>query len=247
MKIAYLGTGAWGFCLARLLAAKGYTVSAWSNVPSQIEELTKARVHPYLPGRPISDTATFTTDLALALKDAHIIVESVTSAGIRPVFEQVGAVGIPTTTPIVMTSKGIEQKSGLILSEVVTSVLGEPYQNSIASLSGPSFAEEVSNGLPTSVVCASYSEEIATLAADLFTTPFLRVYPNSDIRGVSFGGALKNIIAIACGISDGLELGTGAKATLMTRGLHEIAKLARLQRCRPETLYGLSGMGDLFL
>lgn len=247
MKIAYLGTGAWGFCLARLLAEKGYSVTCWSNEPAQIEQLTVTRVHPFLPGRPISDSVVFTTDLTLALKEANIIVESVTSAGVRPVFEQVRSIGIPTSTPIVMTSKGIEQKSGLILSDVVISILGDQYRQSIASISGPSFAEEVSQHLPTSVVCGAYSEEVARLVADLFTTPFLRVYPNSDIRGVSFGGALKNIIAIACGISDGLALGTGAKATLMTRGLHEIAKLARLQGCRSETLYGLSGMGDLFL
>lgn len=247
IKIAYLGAGAWGFCLARLLAEKGYDVTSWSNIPSQIEQLSTTREHPYLPGRPISQSVVFTTDLALALEGATIIVESVTSAGIRPVFEQIRSIGIPVTTPIVMTSKGIEQKSGLILSDVVTSILGEDHRQSIATLSGPSFAEEVSQHLPTSVVCGAYSEEVAQLVSDLFTTSYLRVYPNSDIRGVAFGGALKNIIAIACGISDGLSLGTGAKATLMTRGLHEIAKLARLQGCRPETLYGLSGMGDLFL
>ncbi len=246
MKIAYLGAGTWGFCLSRLLAEKGFTVVCWSIDSVLVETLNRTREHPLLSGRPIAASALFTSDLKEALNGADLIVESVTSAGIRPVFEQVKACGIPQV-PIVITSKGIEQKSGLILPEVIISVLGEAYRSCLALISGPSFAEEVSKQLPTSVVCGAYSPDVARLVSDTFSTPFLRVYPNSDIKGVALGGSLKNVIAIACGICDGLNLGTGAKATLMTRGLHEIAKLVRLQECRPETLYGLSGMGDLFL
>lgn len=247
MKIAYLGAGTWGFCLARLLAEKGYNVTSWSIDPALVDKLNSTREHPLLPGRPAPASVRFTTDMKAALEGAALVVESVTSAGMRPVFEQVRSIGLPRGVPIALTSKGIEQGTGLTLPEVVISLLGEEVRSCITSLSGPSFADEVSRGLPTSIVCGAYSPDVAQLVADIFTTPFLRVYPNSDIKGISLGGALKNVIAIACGISDGLLLGTGAKATLMTRGLHEIAKLARLHGCRPETLYGLSGMGDLFL
>jgi glycerol-3-phosphate dehydrogenase (NAD(P)+) len=247
MKIAYLGAGVWGFCLARLLASKGYEVVSWSVDEVHAERLNTTKEHPNLKGALITGNALFTTDLQKALQGADLIVESVTASGIRPVFEKIKAIGIKPGTPIAFTSKGIEQNSGLILSDVAISILGEEFRNSVGSLSGPSFADEVSRNLPTAIVCAGYSADTVNFIVDAFTTNFFRVYPTQDVRGVAFGGSLKNIIAIACGISDGLGLGTGAKATLMTRGLHEIVKLARSQNCRPETLYGLSGMGDLFL
>lgn len=247
MKIACLGAGAWGFCLARLLAAKGFEVISWSIEEALVEKLNQTKEHPYLKGRPIEGKALFTTDLSIALSGAELIVESVTASGIRPVFKQVKEIGIDPSVPIAFTSKGIEQGTGLILSDVAISLLGDAFHDSVGTLSGPSFADEVSKNLPTAVVCASYSMETAHKIVDAFTTSFFRVYPLQDVRGVAFGGSLKNIIAIACGIADGLNLGTGAKAALMTRGLHEIVKLAKSQNCRPETLYGLSGMGDLFL
>lgn len=247
MKIAYLGTGAWGFCLARLLEANGHEVSAWSIEAPLVDILNKTREHPYLKGFPIGPKATFTTDLASVLENADMIVESVTAGGIRPVFKQVAAIGIKRDIPIVFTSKGIEQNTGLILSDVALEALGEDFRPFIGCISGPSFADEVARNLPTAVVCASYFQDTANKIVDAFTTSFFRVYPMSDVRGVAFGGSLKNIIAIACAIADGLQLGTGARAALMTRGLHEIVKLAKSENCRPETLYGLSGMGDLFL
>lgn len=247
MKITYLGAGAWGFCLARLLAEKGHDVTSWSIEHALVDTLNKTHVHPNLKGRPIKESVRFTTNLAEALDGAELIVESVTSAGLRPVCKQLLALGLSPTIPFCLTSKGIEQNSGLILPEVIVDVMGEQYQNSICSFSGPSFAEEVSQNLPTSVVAGAYDPKIAEIVADAFTTSFLRVYPNRDIRGVAFGGSLKNVIAIACGISDGLNLGNGARAALMTRGLHEIVKLAKHYGAKQETLYGLSGMGDLFL
>lgn len=247
MKIAYLGAGAWGFCLARLLADNGHQVTSWSIEKPLVETLNTTRVHPHLKGRPIAPTVRFTTALAEALEGAELIVESVTSAGIRPVFERIRSLGISSTTPICLTSKGIEQNSGLILPDVVIEVLGDTYRTHTCMLSGPSFAEEVSRNLPTSVVLGAYDSKLALQVATAFTSSFFRVYPNSDVQGVAFGGALKNIIAIACGISDGLNLGNGARAALMTRGLHEMVKLARHFGCKQETLYGLSGMGDLFL
>jgi glycerol-3-phosphate dehydrogenase (NAD(P)+) len=146
---------------------------------------------------------------------------------------------------MIITSKGIEQNTGLLLSEVVIEVLGKKYANLVGCLSGPSHAEEVIQGLPTSVVCAAYDLDLMMQVHELFSTPLFRVYPNSDVNGVQFGGALKNVIAIACGLSDGLGFGDNTKAALMTRGLHEIRKLSITKGCKPETLNGLAGMGDL--
>jgi glycerol-3-phosphate dehydrogenase (NAD(P)+) len=187
---------------------------------------------------------TFTSDLSEALDGAECVVESVTSAGLRPVLEKVKALG-PLKCPLVMTSKGIEQDTGLLLHEVALDVFGSGFRDLIACLSGPSLADEVIKQLPTSVVSASHNKELMNMVSDLFASPFFRVYPNSDLSGVSFGGAMKNIMAIACGISDGLGFGDNTKAALMTRGLHEIRKLSVTKGCRPETLNGLSGMGDL--
>jgi glycerol-3-phosphate dehydrogenase (NAD(P)+) len=148
---------------------------------------------------------------------------------------------------LVITSKGIEQNSEKILPEVAVEVLGEEARPLVGILSGPSFASEVIQGLPTSVVASAYNPDDMRLIAETFTNASFRVYPNSDVKGVAFGGALKNIIAIACGISDGMGFGWSAKAALITRGLHEIRKLAVACGCKAETLNGLSGLGDLCL
>jgi glycerol-3-phosphate dehydrogenase (NAD(P)+) len=245
-KIGYLGMGAWGYCLASLLASKGYELVCWTTKPDLSHHLTETREHPLLPGHKSKGNMTFTTDIAQALQNADMIVESVTSAGLRSVFEQVRALELPNC-PIVLTSKGIEQDTGHILPEVAIEVLGDIYRPLIGFLSGPSFATEVIHGLPTSVVGTGYSNEVIKTICDTFTTPSFRVYPNTDILGVSFGGALKNIIAIACGISEGLSLGNSSKAALMTRGLHEIRKLSIACGSKSETISGLSGMGDLCL
>lgn len=244
MRIAYLGAGTWGFCLASLLASNGHEVVVWSAKPDFAKLLSKKREHPKLPNFRAHDSVVFTSDLAETLNGAELIVESVTSMGIRPVFEQILALG-PIDCPIVITSKGIEQNTGLLLHEVVLQLIGEENRDLIGCLSGPSLADEVAQQLPSSVVSSSYSPALMLKIRDVFSTPFFRIYPNSDIHGVSFGGAMKNIIAIACGISDGLGYGNNTKAALMTRGLHEMRKLSVTKGCRPETLYGLSGMGDL--
>jgi glycerol-3-phosphate dehydrogenase (NAD(P)+) len=243
-KIGYLGAGVWGYCLASLLASKGYFVVAWSIEEETVRYLNTTREHPKLKGFPAPESLSFTTDILAALKDKDLIVEGVTSAGIRQVFQTVKKVHIPDC-PIVLTSKGIEQNTGLLLTDVVNEVLGEEHKHKIGVLSGPSIAIEVLKGHPTTVVCSGYDPLVISLIHETFSTPTFRVYPNSDINGVELGGALKNIIAIACGISDGLGFGDNAKAALMTRGLHEIRKLAATKGCKPETLNGLAGMGDL--
>lgn len=243
-KIGYLGAGAWGYCLASLLASKGYSVLSWSIDGEAIAYMQEKREHPTLKGFPAPPTLSFTTDIEEVLHHKDLLVEGVTSAGIRQVFQHVKEVGIPHC-PIVLTSKGIEQNTGLLLTDVVVEILGKKHQKQIGCLSGPSIAQEVLKGLPSSVVCSAYDTGVMTLIHELFSTPTFRVYPNADINGVELGGALKNIIAIACGVSDGLGFGDNTKAALMTRGLHEMKKLAVTKGCKPETLYGLAGMGDL--
>jgi len=247
MKIAYLGAGAWGFTLARLLASKGFEIVSWTIEEELLKTLQKTKEHPFLKGRPIEGNVTFTSNIEEALTGAQMVVESVTAEGVRPTFELVKKVGLSKQVPIVLTSKGIEQNSDLILSDVVLSIMGLSFRSQISSLSGPSFAEEVSQKLPTAIVASGYSTTTVHKVVEAFTTPYFRIYPCHDVKGVAFGGSLKNIIAIACGISDGMHLGNGAKASLMTRGLHEIVKIAKVCGCKPQTLYGLSGMGDLFL
>lgn len=244
MKIAYLGAGTWGCALASLLASNGHEVTLWTTNPELFKSLTKKREHPKLPKFKLHEKVRMTMSLEEALSGAEVIVESVTSSGIRPVFEKVRDL-VQESLPIVITSKGIEQNTEFLLPEVLVDIFGERWRNQIGCLSGPSHAEDVVRQLPTSVVSTGYDKEVMFLIRDLFTSLFFRVYPNADINGVAFGGAVKNIIAIACGVSDGLGFGDNTKAALMTRGLHEIRKLSVTKGCRAETLYGLSGMGDL--
>lgn len=246
MKIACVGTGSWGFSLALLLAKKGFHTTSWTTQEVLAKQLNETREHPFFPGLTAPANMHFTTNLSEALKDADCIVESVTSAGIRKVFEQIKNVGAPRC-PIVLSSKGIEQNSGLILPDVVLEVMGESYRSLIGCISGPSFAQEVAKNQPISVVGSAYDPSVMLSICEMFMTPTFHVYPNSDILGVSFGGALKNMIAIACGISDGLGLGYSSRAALMTRGLHEVRKLAIEFGCSADTLNGLSGMGDFVL
>jgi glycerol-3-phosphate dehydrogenase (NAD(P)+) len=245
MKIAYLGAGTWGFALSTLLSKNGHQVTVWARDPALAEELQKTRRHPKLPPHAaVGDNVEFTSDFDKTLQDAEVIVESVTSSGIRPVFTEC-LKRRDLHLPIIVTSKGIERGTGLLLPEVIGQMMGEEESRWIGCLSGPSHAEEVVGHLPTSVVSSAYDPSIMKLVQELFVTPQFRVYPNADLRGVCFGGAMKNIIAIACGISDGLGCGDNTKAALMTRGLHEMRKLCLVKNCKPETLNGLSGMGDL--
>ena len=244
MKVAYLGAGTWGFALACLLANNKHEVVLWARGKEIIEKLNKTKEHPKLKGFPAPKKLRFTSNLEEALQDADIIVESVSSSGIRPVFTEVKKYR-KKKIPIVLTSKGIEQKTGLLLCDVLRDVLQDPKASQIGCLSGPSHAEEVVKGLPTSVVASSFEPKLSKHISELFNNAQFRVYPNPDFRGVLFGGAMKNIIAIACGISDGLGFGDNTKAALMTRGLHEMRKLSLSQNCKMETLNGLSGLGDL--
>ncbi|MCH9625602.1 MAG: Glycerol-3-phosphate dehydrogenase [NAD(P)+] [Chlamydiales bacterium] len=243
-KIGYLGAGVWGYCLASLLASKGYEVLSWSVDKESLNYLQEKREHPRMKGFPAPPSLNFTNDISKVLRNKDLIVEGVTSAGLRQVFQTVKDTHLPEC-PIVLTSKGIEQNTGLLLTDVVIEVLGEKHRSQIGVLSGPSLAIEVLKGLPSSIVCSGFALDVISLIHEMFSTPTFRVYPNTDVNGVEMGGALKNIIAIACGASDGLGFGDNTKAALMTRGLHEIRKLAVIKGCNPDTLSGLAGMGDL--
>ncbi|MDE3045346.1 MAG: NAD(P)-dependent glycerol-3-phosphate dehydrogenase [Verrucomicrobiota bacterium] len=243
-RIGYLGAGTWGVALATILAQNGHRVTVWARDQKLADQLQQTRRHPKLNNFTVPESLVFTSDMKQAIHGADVLIESVTSAGIRPVFKQVFNLE-KAHCPIILTSKGIEQGTGLLLPEVVSDLLGVSESPLVGCLSGPSHAEEIINNVPTSVVCSAYESSLMKLIHELFTTPTFRIYPNSDIRGVSFGGAMKNIIAIACGMADGLGGGDNTKAALMTRGLHEMRKLSVVKQCRPETLNGLSGMGDL--
>ncbi len=243
-RITYLGAGAWGFCLAHLLARKGFKVLSWTINKELAQKLTDFHEHPNLPGTVPHENMRFTTSLEEALAFGDVIVESVTTKGVRDVFKHIDP---KYNGPIILTSKGIEQGTGLTLPEVAIEVLGEKSRSQIALLSGPSFANEVCRNLPTSVVSSSFNPETMKETSEIFTTETFRVYPNDDPLGVAYGGALKNIIAIAAGISEGLNLGFSSKAALITRGLHEMRKLAIARGCKAETINGLSGLGDVVL
>ncbi len=243
-KIGYLGAGTWGIALASILAQNGYSVLVWTRDGNFAKQLQKERKHPKLANFIFPESLRFTDNLQETVKGAETLVESVTSVGIRPVFTQIQK-HHPIHCPVIITSKGIEQGTGLLLPEIISEIIGNPEAPLVGCLSGPSHAEEVIQNLPTSIVCSAYELSVIKQIQDLFTTPTFRIYPNSDINGVSFGGAMKNIIAIACGIADGLGCGDNTKAALMTRGLHEMRKLCVVKNCKPETLNGLSGLGDL--
>ncbi len=246
MRIGYLGAGTWGCALAQLLAQNGHEVVVWDYNSELIHLLRTTKRHPKLKGKALSDNISFVDSMEEAIADAEIIVESVTAGGIRSVLNQVTHFR-KQLCPLVITSKGIEQKTGLLLPEIALEVFGFENRSLIGCMSGPSLADEVFQELPSSVVCSSYDSLLMHEVQKLFCAPHFRIYPNSDIHGICFGGAMKNIIAIACGISDALRFGDNAKAALMTRGLHEIRKLSVAKNCRPETLNGLSGLGDLFV
>ena len=244
MKIAYLGAGTWGVALASILAQKGHDVTAWTRSPEAAERLQTTREHPKLPGFKAPSNLRFTANLRDALRGAELIVESVTSAAIRPVFTEVLAIG-PINVPVILTSKGIEQGTGLLLPEIISELTHRKQNPLVGVLTGPSHAEEVIQNVPTSIVCSAYDPTVMRQILDLFSTPTLRIYPNADLQGVSFGGAMKNIFAIAAGIAYGLGFGDNTKAALITRGLHEMRKLSVVKHCTPETLNGLAGLGDL--
>jgi glycerol-3-phosphate dehydrogenase (NAD(P)+) len=244
IRIGYLGAGAWSFALATMLAGKGHEVIAWGRERSLINYLIERREHPKFPGFEMPKPLYYTHCFEEAFQNVDLLVEGVTGAGVRTVFEQAAPLLKPGL-PIILTSKGIEQGSDLLLSDVVLDVLGERFAPDIGCVSGPSLAVEVLKKCPTSVVGASENIELAMRLAKIFSTPYFHVHPLTDIKGVEFGGAMKNIVAIACGICTGMGFGNNTKGALIARGWAEVRSIARYLGYDEATLAGLSGMGDL--
>ena len=243
--IAVVGAGSWGTTLANLLAARGSRVRLWAREPALAEAMARERRNPRdLPDTPLAETLQPTSDLAEAVAGAQLVVSATPSHAVRDVMGR-AAPWVSPRAIVVSTSKGIENDTLSRMTEVLADVLGR--EERLAVLSGPSFSAEVVRGAPTAVTIASREEEVAEAARDAFAAPRFRVYTSTDVVGVELGGAVKNVIAIATGIVDGLEYGDNARAALVTRGLAEMARLGTALGADRLTLMGLAGLGDLVL
>ena len=245
--IAVIGAGAWGTAIAIVLGRKGtHRVRLWAHENEVCESIASKRINePFLPGRLIPEPVTPTTDLAHALTGAEIVVSVMPSQHCRRIFERMRPL-LPRQARIVTATKGLEEESLQRMSEVIADVLSKD-GGPIGALSGPSFAQEVARGDPTAITVASSDAALLRSVQQEFSDPSFRVYTNNDIIGVELGGALKNIVAIAAGICDGLGLGHNSIAALITRGLTEMTRLVVACGGRTETMAGLAGLGDLVL
>ena len=241
-NISIIGDGGWGTTLAIVLAGKGHAVTIWGAFPDYVEVVKKKRVNTkFLPGIKIPREVSLTSSFDEALEGNDIVVLAVPSQYMRPVLTRLTAQKISGKAFISVT-KGIENKTLKRMSEIVTELLGKV---SLTVLSGPTIAHEVAKGIPTTIVASSLDSAMAKEAQEVFMTENFRVYTSNDVIGVELGGSLKNVIAIAAGISDALGFGTNAKAALLTRGLVEMTRLGVAMGAKKETFYGLSGLGDL--
>jgi glycerol-3-phosphate dehydrogenase (NAD(P)+) len=247
-EIAVIGGGAWGTGLAIVLGRKGaHRVRLWAHETEVCESIAQRRINEkFLPGQHIPESVTASNDLASVLADARIIVSVMPSQHCRSLFERMRP-HVPPQTLIVSATKGLEEGSLQRMTEVISGVLGREGASSVGALSGPSFAQEVARGDPTAITIASQDAALLRTVQQEFSGPSFRVYTNSDVAGVELGGALKNIIAIAAGISDGLGFGHNSAAALITRGLAEMTRLVVACGGRAETMAGLAGLGDLVL
>ena len=244
-RVGVAGTTSWGTTLAIIAAREGLDVSLWARTQDEAAHLlTAGENRRFLPGSPFPPGLRVTASRDEAFSDADLIIIAVPSstlrANVRAIRDSIGDSAV-----VVSATKGLERGSSKRMSQILQEELPSRLQTAICSLSGPNLAQEIVNGKPSSTVVASQNEEAAKRAQELMTSSRFRVYTNTDIIGVEFGGALKNIIAIGAGICDGLHYGDNAKAAFMTRGLVEISRLAVAAGAEPLTLAGLAGMGDL--
>jgi glycerol-3-phosphate dehydrogenase (NAD(P)+) len=244
-SITILGAGSWGTALGIHLGRVGHDVRLWARDPDLVQQIADARVNPrYLPDVRLPDRVTPIARSQMALQGSRVVVFAVPSHGLRAVARAVAA-AIPTDAVLVSAVKGLETDSLHRMSRVLDEEVGGG--RSVVVLSGPSFASEVARGLPTAVLSASRDAAAASHVQELFRGPAFRLYVSDDVAGVEIGGAMKNVIAIAAGVTESLGLGQNALAALITRGLAEISRLADAEGGRRETLAGLSGLGDLVL
>lgn len=242
MKIGIIGTGTWGLALGILLSDNGHELTMWSAISSEIDKLNETRVHPVLETR-MDDSIVFTADLEEAMRDKELLVLAVPSIYTRSTAARMKEYYRPGQI-IVSVAKGIEEDT---LMPLVDQIEQEISGATVSVLCGPSHAEEVAKRLPTVVVSGCRDQAVAERVRDAFMSPVFRVYTSDDVLGMELGSSLKNVIALAAGIADGLGYGDNTKAALITRGITEIARLGCRMGGRRETFYGLTGMGDLIV
>ena len=242
-KVGILGGGSWGIALAVLLHKNGHEITVWSALESEIRMLQENHEHKMLPGVKLSEDTVFTTDSNRAVEGKDLLVMSVDSSYTRKTAGRIGAFVQPGQK-IVNVAKGIEEGTLMTLSEIIEQ---EIPQADVAVMSGPSHAEEVGRGIPTTIVVGAKTQETAEYIQNLFLNEVFRVYISPDILGIELGGSLKNVVALAAGIADGLGYGDNTKAALITRGITEIARLGTAMGGRFETFCGLTGIGDLIV
>jgi len=243
MKLAVLGAGAWGTAISISLARR-HSLVLWARDAQQAGEIAATRTNArYLPGFTLPDAIAVTAELAAALEACDVILVATTTAGLRPTLRRLVAAG--NTAPLVWLCKGYETETAQLPHQIAASELPPALPRAV--LSGPSFATEIARGLPAALTLASHDPEFAARVARELHGNALRIYTSDDVIGVEVAGALKNVMAIAAGISDGLGLGTNARAALITRGLAEITRLGLKLGGRPATFMGLAGAGDLIL
>jgi glycerol-3-phosphate dehydrogenase (NAD(P)+) len=243
--IGILGAGGWGIALSSLLHYNKHNLTLWEFNPEEYKLLLQKREHPKkLPGVKIPNEVKLTNELSQAVLNQDLILLALPSHTVREVAEKIKIFDLKNAI-VVNLAKGIEEKTFLRMSEVLKEILPLRQHNRITTLSGPSHAEEVARKIPTTVVVAGFDFKVTEEVQKIFSTPFFRVYTNADLIGVELAGSLKNIIAIAAGICDGLEFGDNTKGALLTRGLAEIIRLGEKLGANPLTFAGLSGIGDL--
>ncbi len=247
MRVTVVGAGAWGTALAKHLAEKQLAVSLWAHEPEVVHSIAQQRENAlYLPGVRLPATLTATNGLSEALTQTDCVLFAVPSHVARSVLGRIGP-WLPESVPFVSATKGIEEITFDLMTQVMQDTLPSHLRDSLMVLSGPSFASEVSQGKPTALCLAGRDHGLVKTIQALFITPSFRVYADDDLIGVQLGGALKNVMALAAGVVDGLELGHNARAALITRGLAEMIRLGVAMGADPRTFYGLSGVGDLIL
>jgi glycerol-3-phosphate dehydrogenase (NAD(P)+) len=246
-KIAVVGAGSWGTAIADLLASKGYQIDLWAfekEVKEQIEQFHENKL--FLPDHALAPNISPSNDLIHVISDKNQIVIVVPSHVVRQVTQKMAG-HLSSDTIVVSASKGIEQKTHLTMTGVIKETLPEIKEERLAVISGPSFAREVAQKIPTSVTLACKDSAVAGRVQHVFATAYFRVYTSDDTIGVELGGSVKNVIAIAAGITDGLGLGLNTRAALITRGMTEVRRLGLARGANPRTFAGLSGFGDLVL
>lgn len=244
-SVAVLGAGSWGTALAALISRHGHPVVLWGRDADGVAAIDRQHENPrYLPGIKLPESLRATTDLAVALRDADLVLVVVPSHAFAETLRAL-APHRPARAGVAWATKGFEPGSGRFLHEVAAEILGEDVP--LAVVTGPSFAKEVAIGLPTALTVHSDSADFAQAVADVLHGPAFRAYTGNDMVGAELGGAMKNVLAVATGVADGMNLGLNARAGLITRGLNEMLRLSAAIGAQPETLMGLAGLGDLVL